>query len=539
MENYTHDQADELRRFPEERLASGSDAPRLVGDADTLRYIHDLQTQNEALRQREATLQRELAHYAELYEQVPAAYLRLRRDGAILQSNLAGAHILSCGMGELVGQNFMGFVAEPSRAAMTACLDDAFSGARTSIAEISLQPGHRRDDWRFVQVECATTPGVDECRMTLTDISERTMQYRVAVNTMAEGLVVHQKDGAIIMANPSAERILGLSAEQIMGRTSVDPRWQIIHEDGSPFPGETHPAMRTLSDGKALLNIIMGVFKPAGDISWISINSQPLRRPDTDAIYGAVTTFHDISERKNVEKLLRESNRKLVDLVEFKSQFVSMASHEFRSPLSDIMFTAEAVRAYRKRMDDAQVDKYLGQIITDSERMQALVDEILQLTRTQSTGYILKPVMIDLDAECSEIVERFSANPGLAHQIVYTCASQPLYALLDVRLVKGVITNLIANAVKYSPADTTVTVDLAVRDNSLVLRVTDQGIGIPEQDQAHLFEPFYRGSNALQVAGTGLGLSIAKNAVELHDGTIAVESEIGKGTTMTVTLPRR
>ena len=132
-------------------------------------------------------------------------------------------------------------------------------------------------------------------------------RYSAIFSTMSEGVVFQAADGRIEACNPSAERILGLTADQMAGLTSVDPRWAAIHEDGSPFAGETHPSMETLRTGQPLTNVIMGVHKPDGALTWISINSRPLSR-NGDLPYAVLATFVDITERKAVEDALREKN---------------------------------------------------------------------------------------------------------------------------------------------------------------------------------------------------------------------------------------
>ncbi|TWH40867.1 PAS domain S-box-containing protein/diguanylate cyclase (GGDEF)-like protein [Dulcicalothrix desertica PCC 7102] len=131
-------------------------------------------------------------------------------------------------------------------------------------------------------------------------------RYRSVIAAMAEGIVLQQADGSITACNESAERILGLTTDQMMGRTSTDGRWRAIHEDGSPFPGETHPAIVTLQTGQPQFNVIMGVHKPDGNLTWISINSQPLFQPDELIPYAVVTSFTDITDRKLAQQALRK-----------------------------------------------------------------------------------------------------------------------------------------------------------------------------------------------------------------------------------------
>jgi PAS domain S-box-containing protein len=158
--------------------------------------------------------------------------------------------------------------------------------------------------------------GADEAVCILRDITERQRteaelraseeRYRLLITTMAEGIVLQHADGKITACNASAERILGLTAQQMMGRTSIDLRWQSIREDGSPFPGEEHPAMVTLRTGEPQSNVIMGVYKPDGTLTWILINSQPLLRSGETKPYAVVTSFSDITDRKQVEEVLRQ-----------------------------------------------------------------------------------------------------------------------------------------------------------------------------------------------------------------------------------------
>ncbi|OKH34726.1 hypothetical protein NIES2101_38535 [Calothrix sp. HK-06] len=131
-------------------------------------------------------------------------------------------------------------------------------------------------------------------------------RYRSVITTMAEGIVLQLADGKITACNESAERILGLTTDQIMGRTSIDKRWQAIHEDGSAFPGETHPAIVTLQTGQPQFNIIMGVHKPDGSLTWISINSQPLFKADQLTPYAVVTSFTDITALKQAQQALQK-----------------------------------------------------------------------------------------------------------------------------------------------------------------------------------------------------------------------------------------
>ncbi|MBD2250700.1 PAS domain S-box protein [Nostoc parmelioides] len=156
-----------------------------------------------------------------------------------------------------------------------------------------------------------TTRDISERKQAEASLREREELYRSVVTAMSEGIVLLHTDGQIIACNASAERILGLSREQILQRTCVDARWLTIHEDGSPFPYEQHPAMETLRTGKPCSNVVMGVHKPDGQISWISINSQPLCREHETVPYAVVTSFADISEQQAALRLRQQAEQKI------------------------------------------------------------------------------------------------------------------------------------------------------------------------------------------------------------------------------------
>ncbi|MEG4508191.1 PAS domain S-box protein [Microcoleus sp. F6_B4] len=177
--------------------------------------------------------------------------------------------------------------------------------------------------------------GTDEVVCLVRDITERKRsqaalqeseeRYRTVIAAMAEGIVLQDADGAIRTCNASAKRILGLSRKQMMGRTSLDPAWREVREDGSPFPAEEHPAMVTLRTGKACSNVVMGVHKPDGSFTWISINSQPLCRTGEPLPHAVVCSFADITERKQAEEALRQSEARYLAILEDQTELIGRA----------------------------------------------------------------------------------------------------------------------------------------------------------------------------------------------------------------------
>jgi signal transduction histidine kinase len=250
-----------------------------------------------------------------------------------------------------------------------------------------------------------------------------------------------------------------------------------------------------------------------------------------------IGTLLDVTERKQAEITLRQALAREKELGELKSRFVSVASHEFRTPLATILASAETLLAYRARLSPEQNERRLRRIIEQVDHLRTIIDDVLQFSRIETGHYQFKPEIIDLAALAREIVDEFSSHPDATHTLQFTGVQEPLALPADRNLLRQVIANLISNAVKYSPADSTVHIALEQLADRAELCVRHEGIGISEADQQHLFEPFYRATNTGAVSGTGLGLAITREAVELHGGSITVKSVLGAGTTVLVSIP--
>ncbi len=252
---------------------------------------------------------------------------------------------------------------------------------------------------------------------------------------------------------------------------------------------------------------------------------------------GLVSTIHDITMRKQAEAALKDALSKERELAEAKSRFVTVTSHEFRNPLAAILTAADTLLNYRERLTATQIDERLHRIRRTVLHMAEIMEDILQLGRLQSERGAIQATMNDLDALVRSVTDELENTPQGQGRIEYARSAAPLEVQCDPRLLKQVISNLVANALKYSPPDKHAYISLQRAVDHLVLTIRDEGIGIPKADLPRLFEPFHRAANTGPIGGTGLGLSITKQIVEMHHGEIIVESEEMHGTTFTVTIP--
>jgi len=245
----------------------------------------------------------------------------------------------------------------------------------------------------------------------------------------------------------------------------------------------------------------------------------------------------DITVRAQAEATLKQALAHEKELGDLKSRFVSMASHEFRTPLAAILATTETLTFYRERLDKTQIDGRLDRIRQQVNHMKSIMEDVLQLARIQAGRVEFKPASGNLSALCQEIVEEFDGQAQYQGRIAYACVNTPITSEYDSRLMRQVISNLVSNALKYSENEKRIYVTLAFDSAQVQLEVRDEGIGIPQEDMKRLFEPFHRASNVGTISGTGLGLSITKQAVDLHKGTITTASQIGVGTRISVIFP--
>lgn len=224
------------------------------------------------------------------------------------------------------------------------------------------------------------------------------------------------------------------------------------------------------------------------------------------------------------------------ELNELKARFVSMISHEFRTPLAIIQGSSDLLLRYEHQIPSESRHSHLEEIQQQVERLVHLLDEILTISRAQSVGLELQLQTMDLESLIKALV-RETATVTADHLMDISVRGEARPVRVDSHLMKRAIGNLLSNAAKYSPAQAHIDLSLIYEAEQVLIQVKDEGIGIPEEDQDHLFDLFHRGRNATHIPGTGLGLAIVKQVIEAHGGVVRLESEIDCGSTFTLVLP--
>jgi PAS domain S-box-containing protein len=343
--------------------------------------------------------------------------------------------------------------------------------------------------------------------------------FRSVIAAMAEGVVVMDQNGAFVSCNPSAERILGLDADQIMGRTTMDPRWGAIHEDYSPFPGETHPIMVTLRTGQPQKNVIMGIQKSTGELTWLSINTQPLIHSARGVPQGAVASFSDITEERRVHKELQDMaqrlqtlSRRLLEIQEEQARELARELHdEIGQLLTGLKLTLES-------MSQGSTREWMDQFQT----AQKIIQELIGGVRGLAMG--LRPTMLDdlgLLATLQWHFQRYTTHTGVRVLFHHQGLETRLPSEVETAAYR-IVQEALTNVARYAEVDR-VQVDIWKDQQTLHLRIQDQGKG---------FHP----GEVLSKQKT-VGLSGMRERAELLGGEWFLASHPGAGTRLSAALP--
>jgi len=242
-------------------------------------------------------------------------------------------------------------------------------------------------------------------------------------------------------------------------------------------------------------------------------------------------------ELRQANAALAREREKERQLGELKTRFVSMTSHEFRTPLSVIVSSTDLLENYSDRWDAERRSDHLERIRSAAGSMDRMLDDILLIGRAEAGVLRASPAQLNLDEFCRNLVESLEHSSGRSHSIRYSFSGDP-QVTLDERLLSEVVGNLLSNALKYSPTGSQVDFDVDANDEQCKFAVEDRGIGIPEADIPRLFVSFFRAGNANQIKGSGLGLAVVQKALDVQNGTIEVQSRLGQGTKFVVLVPR-
>ncbi|UXP31432.1 PAS domain-containing sensor histidine kinase [Reichenbachiella agarivorans] len=407
-----------------------------------------------------------------------------------------------------------------------------------------------------------------------------TEAYKEIFNSIIEGILVF-KHGKVILVNPQCVKLFGYSMEEFVGMSVEDfvPSAKRTHHQHTRSQYMQHPISKQMGVGRDLEAV-----RKDGSLFPVEISLNPALIGGEEAI---IVHVIDISVRKKAEIALKRSEEQLIEyaaelekrveertreleevvndlkqsnihleeeiierikaeneankalskereLNEMKSRFVSMASHEFRTPLSTILSSAALIARYTTSETQENRDKHINRIKANVSELTSILNEFLSLEKIDAGKMHVEKVRVEIGALVTELVSELSTITKEDQHILFTIPSDSCYLVTDPQILRQVLTNLLSNAIKYSDQGSEIHLLVQSDDYGLVFQIKDQGMGIPENDQKYLFGKFFRAHNSHHIQGTGLGLNIVQKYLELLDGKISFESVEGKGSTFTV-----
>ena len=391
-----------------------------------------------------------------------------------------------------------------------------------------------------------------------------------------EGIILTNDKGNIVLVNPAAQRIFGYDADELIGHPIemlIPERYTPQHK-GLREGFYHHPQNRVMGQNRDLnarrkdgsdmpVEVSLSFYRREEELFVIAFvvditlrkeieNNLLMQKKELEKVTNDMRKLNAQLEAKVEERtiILKEALQKLEEsqlelsealdkekqLNEIKSRFVSMASHEFRTPLSTVLSSASLLSKYKTGEEQDKREKHIAKIKGSVKHLNDLLEDFLSLGKLDEGKVGTATGEFNIHEIIQEIIDEMKGLIKKDQRILYNYAGKEIVDS-DKKLVKNILINLISNAIKFSDESTSIQITSNVNDDSIVISVQDQGIGISEEDQEHLFSSFFRGKNAINIQGTGLGLHIVKQYLDLLGGSVILKSALQQGTTISFTIP--
>lgn len=370
-------------------------------------------------------------------------------------------------------------------------------------------------------------------------------EFHALFNNAAIGIIIANKAGNIVLANKFALNQFGFEEKELIGQKIellIPMRFRARHEKHRERYHE-HAHSRPMGSGLELYAVkkdktefpvevsLSAYTTPDGEYAIAFVSDISLRKASEEALLKLNAEL----EQKVLERTrsLTEALAKEIELNEMKSRFVSLASHEFRTPLSTIQSSAYLISQYTKASDQEKREKHIQRIASSVTTLTDILNDFLSVGKIEEGKTQVRYNNFSVTDITKSIIEELSTIKKSGQQIIYQHTGEEMITL-DHSLYKHIVVNLLSNAIKFSNEGQEISISTQHRKNEFTITVTDYGIGIPPEDLEHLFDRFYRGNNVSTIQGTGLGLYIVSKYTELMNGKIICTSELDKGTIFTI-----
>ncbi len=394
--------------------------------------------------------------------------------------------------------------------------------------------------------------------------------FRILSEAVSEGIVVVNKDQIIVATNGSADEIFGYDTKELLGKSLnvlIPQKYHHSHKDhfegfvahsekrnmgrgrdlfgvrkdGTEFPVEAGLNPFTIYDNDYVMALVIDITKRKEQerkIQELNTKLEQKIEERTEELHHTIKELkEEVKLRQEAEAKMKESLKKERDLNELKTKFLSLVSHEFKTPLGGILTSATLIGKYTKEEQQPKRDKHLDTIKNKVKYLDNILNDFLSIERLETGKVNYKFSHFPLSKVVNEVV--YNANMLLkdGQRINYPSDIDDYMVEFDEKIIELVLSNLIHNAVKYSGENTVIDLQVSFENEMLTFRIIDQGIGIPEKEQQFIFKRYFRAENALLDQGTGIGLNIVKSHLENLGGSITFTSKEGQGSTFIVKIP--
>jgi PAS domain S-box-containing protein len=359
-------------------------------------------------------------------------------------------------------------------------------------------------------------------------------RYLALLRQTRDLIMVMNLDGYYITASASVSNVFGIDIRELIQKHYH----MMVAPDEIPQADEVYTRLIAGED----IPIYERTFLRKDGTPFIGEVNVTLIRDDEGNPHEILSIIRDVTERKRLEAKLLERHmlnvqlQKEQDISQMRADLLVKINHQFRTPLAIINTYASLMERHFERLSPERREEYLQNIRENVHRVSEMLDDLYVIYQTQNGVHQLREAL-DLVAVIDGVITQVTNSIGGEHHITRQLPPTLPTFYGHERLMWHTLNNLITNAVRYSPAGSHVTVTVSHSDHMMVIAVADEGIGIHPDDIPHVFEPFFRGDNAMEHAGTGLGLSVVNEAVRAHEGKVSIESILSKGTTVTIYLP--
>jgi PAS domain S-box-containing protein len=527
----------------------------------------ELEMQNEELRESQHHLEEVKDQYTDLFDFAPIGYLVLDKKGVILNINLTACDLLGVERAVIKGKPLSAFMRSGESQILFLKLQEAFKTGILDVFEIEMKHKNQAFFTASLQGTITTNNNKDEslCRISFQDVTTvkeaKSILFKHKVLQKEKEIIKQYLDMAPIvfilldtnnrvqMINQKGCHLLGSSIENIIGKNWFDNFITDLNNNPIETINQNHNKEIVLipSNFESKLRSSIG---ETYIVSWTNVTLIDKQ----GKFSGTLMAGEDITERKkteirkeqytqDLEEIVEQRTKKLTEALhnekmvnEMKTAFVSMASHEFRTPLTSVMSSAILIKKYNDLKEYDKESRHIERIKSAVKQLTDILEDFLSMDKLERGIVTITEDTFDLNTFIKEILEEIEWLLKEKQVIEFEFTGNPI-VVLDKKIVHNIFLNLITNAIKYS--DKNILLSIKVIKEFVFISIDDKGIGIPEEEQKYLFNKFFRAKNASDFQGTGLGLSIVKHYVNLLGGEIIFQSKLNEGTKFQISLPQK